>query len=232
MKKGIQIAKAISANLQADASELLTEHNMAYIFEPLEQLGVETRVKNTLICAIIYSYDNESTWADLNQDGETINRNILRGLKAEAHPIYEQFIGQDNEKILEAIGYYLDSVSDWRFVTIRKHIDYHSRYIKISENDSEFKDLAADKKNKAREDLGKLMREAVNHRKAADALIVEVQKDYVKTEERVRSDFGTSFIDNSIKRDIYSWRQFIFNDFLPSKKRKEAEKKGELQFNL
>jgi len=225
MQKAIKLAKVISGKIDADHTELIEAENLHWVFEPLAELEISRKERNTLTCAIIYSYDNESTWIDLKQDGQVINGSILRGLKADLQqPIYKDFLNQENEKINEAVGNYLDMVGDWRFTTIRKHIDYHAKYIRQTENEEDFKGLDAAKKNAAREGMGKLMREAVNHRKTADALIQEVHRDYVATQHRVNQDFGKSFVDESIKRDIFSWREFVKYELIPMREKQKAAK--------
>jgi hypothetical protein len=229
MQKAIKLAKTISGKIDADHSEQIEAENLHWVFEPLNELDIERKERNTLICAIIYSYDNESTWIDLKQDGQLINGSILRGLKADlSKPIYKDFLNQENEKINEAVGNYLDVVGDWRFTTIRKHIDYHAKYIRQTENETEFKDLSPEKRNTAREGLGKLMREAVNHRKTADALIQEVHRDYVATQHRVNQSFGKSFVDESIKRDIFSWREFVKNELRPLRQKQKEAKQAKM----
>jgi len=227
MQKALKAAKTISRDLSESHIELLEENNLYWVFQPIIEMDLDKKVQNTLICAIIYSYDNESTWIDLKQDGQSINTSILKGLKADfSIPIYNEFLLQTNEKINESVGNYLDVIPDWRFVTVRKHIDFHAKYIRQAENEEDFKSLDAEKKTKAREALGRLMREAVNQRKAADALISEIHRDYVSSQHRVKQDFGASFVDETIKRDIYSWREFILHDYIPAQKRKKAEKES------
>jgi len=212
-------------NPDAEDYEVEEEQGLHWIFEPLNELEISRKERNTLICAIIYSYDNESTWIDLKQDGQVINGAILRGLKADlTASIYDDFLNQRNEKISETIGNYLDALGDWRFTTVRKHIDYHAKYIRMTENEEDFKGLDAVKKTAARENMGKLMREAVNHRKAADLLIQEIHRDYVSTQHRVSQDFNKSYVEESIKRDPYSWRQFVYYDLpIVLEKRKLAK---------
>ena len=224
MKKAIKLAKTISAKMDADHLESIENENLHWVFEPLNDLLISQKEYNTLICAIIYSYDNESTWIDLNQEGQVINGTILRGLKADLNSqILKDFISLSNEQVNESIGNYLDVIGDWRFTTIRKHIDYHAKYIRQTENEEDFRGLDAAKKNAAREGMGKLMREAVNQRKAADELIQLVHRDYVTTQHRVQQDFGVPFVDESIKRDIFSWREFVKYDLKPMI---EKKKKG------
>jgi len=219
----------ISGKPDNDYSEAIEDINLHWVFQPLEDLQVSLKERNTLIAAIIYSYDNESAWIDLNQDGQSINGNILRGLNADlSRPIYNDFLSQKNEKINEAIGNYLDVLGDWKFTTVRKHIDYHAKYIRQTENESDFEGLDAAKKNSAREAIGKLMREAVNHRKTADELIEKLHKDFVATQHRVSQDYNASFVDESIRLDPYSWRDFIKYKYEPMREKQKLAKQSKL----
>jgi len=229
MQKAIKLARLISGKLDSDHSDAIEEQGLHWIFDPLSELEISRKERNTLICAIIYSYDNESSWIDLKQDGQVINGAILRGLKAElTASIYDDFLNQRNEKISETIGNYLDALGDWRFTTVRKHIDYHAKYIRMTENEEDFKGLDAVKKTAARENMGKLMREAVNHRKAADLLIQEIHRDYVSTQHRTNQDFGKSYIDESIKRDPFSWREFVKYDLVPMREKQKLGKQSKM----
>lgn len=229
MQKAIKLARLISGKLDSDHSDAIEEQGLHWIFDPLNELEISRKERNTLICAIIYSYDNESSWIDLKQDGQVINGAILRGLKAGlTASIYDDFLNQRNEKISETIGNYLDALGDWRFTTIRKHIDYHAKYIRMTENEEDFKGLDAVKKTAARENMGKLMREAVNHRKAADLLIQEVHREYVTTQHRVSQDYNTSFVDESIRIDPYSWRDYIKHKYEPMQERKKIATQSKL----
>ncbi|MEK6881760.1 MAG: hypothetical protein AABY22_19235, partial [Nanoarchaeota archaeon] len=102
---------------------------------------------------------------------------------------------------------FLDRISDWRFVTARKMIDYHSKYVR--ETEANLDSMDEDKKIKARENIGKLIKESVAQRRTADELILQIERDYVNTNHKVDQDFGEKFTDTTIKTDIYSWRSYV-----------------------
>lgn len=215
---GLSIAKTISSNLKEDYTELLKEHNYYSVFEPIFNLLLTTPKINTLICAIIYSYDQDSNWINFNKDGYEINREIIEGLGGNMkEEIYTQFTELSNPNINEAVGAYLNSMIDWRFTTAREFIDYHAKYIRTKEED--MTGLEEDKKMKTRENIGKLKTEAMAKRKASDELVVLIKKDFVNTDYRVKQDMGVSFTDETIKKNIYSWRTFVTYD-LPELKKK------------
>ncbi|MGK3945437.1 hypothetical protein ABK046_44740, partial [Streptomyces caeruleatus] len=111
--------------------------------------------------AIIYSYSNSSKWIDLNHDGYTINKAILEGLKADnKKDIFQRFLLGDKEEILDSIGAFLDTMkSDWKFITVRKMIDFHSKTMMQSEPD--LSNVDEEKKPKVRENISRTMKEAV-----------------------------------------------------------------------
>jgi hypothetical protein len=217
MKLHIEIAKHISKDLDLDYKEYLSDLNYLRIFERLFLLGMSNRVINTLVCAIIYSYSNSSKWIDLRQDGFSINKGILEGLKADFKlEIYQQFLMLSNEDILDCIGALLDTMkSDWKFITIRKMIDFHSKTMMQSEPDLTNTD--EEKKPKVRENISRTMKEAVLQRDSADKLIAEIETTYVGTNHRIKQDLGVEFTEQEINISILSWRDFIKYTVLPLK---------------
>lgn len=220
MQKDILLANTISKDLSVDYSDFLDEYNYKYVFEPLDKILLTIEEKNTLICAIIYSYSPNSNKIDLKQDGQIINQNILKGLGVNTNvPIYKEFIAHSNPIITETIANYFDTILTWQYITIRKEIDYAARYVRVSESDEDFGKLDGDKLYKARFEMGRLIKESVAHRQTADLLIDQMKKEHMITDERVKNDFGISFVDESIKRDFTSWHEFVFYD-LPIMKQK------------
>lgn len=221
---GLSIAKNISSNLKEDYIDLLKDQNYFHIFQPLFELHLKQVQLNTLICAIIYSYDQNSNWINFNKDGYEINREILTGLGANfKEEIYNHFIELSNPQINEAVGSYLNSMIDWRFTTAREFMDYHAKYVRVKEEDMTGMD--EDKKMKTRENIGKLKTEAMSKRKASDELIELIKKDFVNTDYRVKQETGLSFTDETIKRDTLSWRQFIAYDLIELKKKNHLYQK-------
>lgn len=214
MQKGITCAKTLASDLKKDWSAYLEEVNFHRPFESILYLGLSNEITNTIIAAIIFSYDNESKWIDLKHDSVTINTNIIKGLYGSLdEEIYQEFINLKNDAINEAIGSYLDLLPDWRFIDARKKIDFHSQTMRKKEPDW----TKVDEKDrpKVTENMGRAMREATFQREAADKLILQIEKDYVSTNHRVSQDFNASFTQKSIefsdapKIDISSWRDFI-----------------------
>lgn len=213
MQKGIQCAKTLSSDLKKDWSSYLEDNNLHRTFESIFYLGASNEITNTLIAAIIFSYDNDSKWIDLKQDSLTINKNILTGLYASLdEELYQDFINLKNDSINEAIGSYLDLLPDWRYIDARKKMDFHIQTMRKKEPDWE----KIDEKDhpKVRENMGRAMREATFQREAADKLILQIEKDYVNTNHRVSQDFNSNFTQKSLEysdtpKDDSSWRYFI-----------------------
>lgn len=216
MIKAIELSRQISKDLEKNWLPELQEYGLFKTFEPIYKLNNSIGVLNTLVCGIISSYDPDSKWIDLKNDGYSINRNILFNLSADLSlEIYEEFCTQSNEDICECIGNYLDLIKNWKFVTARRMIDFHSKTMMQKEPD--LKDVDEDKKPKVRENMSRTIREAVLQREAADRLIEELNKEYVLTLERTKQDFGADYIQKSlemleepaVKSDIMSWRAYI-----------------------
>lgn len=219
MQKAIETAKRISKDLYADGLVILQDFNLHIPFEPLYSL--DTNVANTLVCAIIYSYDADSNWTDLKKTSFDDKTNILKGLKADlTNPIYTEFIELKNEDINNAIGDFLDMQPDWRFSQIMRSRDYHSKALK--EDNPDFGISDNDKIIKAKEALGKYLREALNHRKISDEYVAQIEKDFVGLNHRTEQDFnGAKFTDTELKYDKLLWRNFIKYE-VPLLKNKKA----------
>ncbi len=227
MIKAIELSRKISKQLDKNWLQEIEDVNLHRTFESIYRLEYNIVTLNTLTCAIIFSYDPQSQWIELKQDGFTINKNILIGLGADIEePIFKEFIELKNEDILYAIGSYLDLIPDWKYVTARKQIDFHSRYVR--ETEPKFADVDEDKKIKARENIGRLIKESVSQRRAADELLELIRKENVATSHKVQQDFGVDytqktleFMDEQPDRDIMSWKSFVKYD-LPKLKEKAA----------
>lgn len=208
MIKAVQVATQISKDLTKDAVPTLEQYNLHTPFDSIFLMDLPTDVANTLICAIIFSYDSHSQWHDLKKTSYDDKIAILTGLRADlSNPIYNEFINISNDDINDAIGSFLDTQSDWRFGQIMRSRDYHSKALRTPE--PEFTNLDEDKTIKAKEGIGKLLREGLNHRKLADEYLLQIEKDYVNLNHRTKQDFGVDFTTQSTQRDIYSWRGFI-----------------------
>lgn len=221
MQKAIIAAKTISKDLYADSTEVLQEYNLHHIFEPILNLDMPVNVANTIICAIIYSYDANSNWCDLKKTSYEDKMNILKGLKADIqNPYYNQFINIENEAINSAIGDFLDLQADWRFAQVMRSRDFHSKSVK--EQEPQFNATDDDKVIKAKEAFGKYLREGLTHRKIAEDYLLQIEKDYVMLNHRTEQDFGVKFTDNELKYDKTLWRNFIKYE-LPKLKNKAAD---------
>lgn len=228
-KRGIEIARKISKALEKNWLPELEEDGFYKIFEPIYKLENSIIVLNTLVCAVIYSYDPESKWIDLKSDGYSINKNILFNLGADISlPICKDFCTQSNEEICESIGNYLDTLKNWKFVTARKMIDFHSKTIMQKEPD--LKDVDEEKKPKVRENISRAMKEAVAQRQAAEQLIKELNTEYVLTDHRTKQDFNEDYIQKSLEFtdddkptvDILSWRHWIKYTVIPNRNNKKS----------
>lgn len=215
MQKGITCAKTLSSDLKKDWSGYLEEINLHRIFESIFYLGHSNEITNTLIAAIIYSYDNDSKWIDLKNDSLTINKGILNGLYADLNEeIFQDFINLRNDEVNDSIGAYLDLLPDWRFIDARKKMDFHSQTMRKKE--PEWTKVDEKDRPKVTENMGRAMREATFQREAADKLILQIEKDFVGTNHRVSQDFNANFTqkslefsDNNSPKDDGSWRYFI-----------------------
>lgn len=209
MGKIIETAKKISKQLDKDNYELLENINLHKVFDSIYSLKASNEITNTLVCAIIYAYHHESNWSDLKKSSYDDKINILKGLNAKiTEPLYNDFLNFRCEEINDCIGDFLDQLPDWRFAQIIRSRDYHSKALR--EKEPEFSsDLDDDKRIKAKEAVGKYIREGLSHRKLADEFLAQIEKDYVALNQRTEQDFGVKFTDQELKYDKELWRNFI-----------------------
>ena len=213
MIKALELAKRIAKRMDESNIELLESYNLHKQFAPLYEMGtqetpVSEKTINTIICAIIYAYDKDSNWYDLRKESYEDKLNILKGLDADLDNEYVRaFLNLSKDEINEAIGEYLQTQTDWRYVSARRFMDFHSSAMRQQE--PEFKEgNDVDKAAKAKENFGKFLRESLNHRKLADEYIEALNKEYVGLNHRTKQDFGIEFVEKSITQDIYSWREY------------------------
>lgn len=225
MTKSLELAKKISKQLDVDNTELIEGMNLHKVFEGIYKLNAPLRVINTLICAIIYAFDNDSNWSDLKKTSHQDKENILKGLNADMkEPLYKTFIDFTNEDINDCIGDYLDLLPDWRFPQIIRSRDYHSKSLREKDPDFSLDGMDDDKRIKAKEAVGKYIREGMSHRKLADELLLQVEKDYVTLNHRTEQDFNVKFTEQELKYDRSLWRNWIkYEKPLLEQKRKEEQ---------
>lgn len=205
----ILVADTISKDIGSTHSDIISEHNLHWIFQPLKELNLSIQEYNVLVAAIIYSYHPDSNKVNLKNDGFKINETILLGLGVDINiDIYKSFIRIENEKINEAIGNFFDLLSNqWEFVTIRTIIDNYAKILRMSDD---FSSITEDeKKLKAKNELEKLRHNGLLQRKTADDLILKLKRDNMITDEMAKKNFNVSFIDENLKQDIFSWREYI-----------------------
>lgn len=207
MIKAIQIAKSISQSLDVNHLEDLKEHNLHKVFEPIFKLNYSIEVCNTIVCYIIYAYDNNSNWINLNSDRVDDKHKILKGLDANpSDEIYDNIISQRITEIQDVIVDYLVTITNWKWRTILSCFDFHAINIKIAtEPTTSTDELDKAKINKAK---GELLKEAIRQREVGENLLKEIKTDYVKTDRATQQDFGFEVTDEKVI-DPMSWRNFI-----------------------
>lgn len=223
MKKAIELAKKITLSINNDNTDLLGDYNFLKTFEPILETSEPPLIKNTLIAAIIYGYDNDSKWIDTRVDGITNNKNILQGLNADLknHTLVS-FINLSHEPSLECIGNFLDKLPDWRF---RHGYRLRLQYTKtMNQPEPSLFDVDEEKKAMIFINWAKAIDSAKRQMIDAQQMIAEIEKDFLSTNHIVEGNFGTSFSQKSLemfeqddtKIDVLSWRQFIKYEHLPN----------------
>ncbi len=207
MIKAISLAKKISQSLEVNHLEDLHEQNLHKIFEPIFKLNYSIEVCNTIVCYVIYAYDNNSNWININSDRLDDKCKILYGLNANpTDEIYNDIISQKVIEIQDVIVDYLITITNWKWRTILSCFDFHAINIKIAtEPTTSTDELDKAKINKAK---GELLKEAIRQREVGENLLREIKTDYVKTDRATQQDFGFETTEEK-NIDIMSWRNFI-----------------------
>ncbi len=212
MIKCIEVAKKISKQLDKDCIQLLEENNLRLIFwkiynspafaeQPIE-------VKNTIIIYIIYAYDNNSQWININADRMWDKENILRGIggSSDVYP-YNEILHNKNSEINDIILDYVTSITNWKWRTIMAFLDIHQQALKaITEPITTTDDAEIQKLRKQRTDS---LKEAMRNRaEIVDAMLEDMKREYVKTDRATQVDFGFE-TTNEATIDPMSWKAFI-----------------------
>lgn len=207
MIKAIEASKKISKSLGENHLEYLKELNLHKIFEPIFRLNYSIEVCNTIVCYIIYAYDNHSNWINLNADRLDDKLNILNGLDADINDAtFSEIVSQRVVEINDVIVDYLITITNWKWRTILSCFDFHAINTKAAtEPTTSTDELDKAKINKAK---GELLKEAIRQREVGENLLKEIQKDYVKTDRATQQDFNFE-ITNERNIDIMSWRSWI-----------------------
>lgn len=207
MVKAIEAAKKISKSLEENHLEYLRELNLHKVFEPIFALNHSIGVCNTIVCYIIYAYDNNSSWIDLNADRLDDKCKIFNGLDADINdPVYIDIANLKSEEVNDVIVDYLITITNWKWRTILSCFDFHAINIKAATAPTTSTDeLDKAKINKAK---GELLKEAIRQREVGENLLKEIQKDYVRSDRATQQDFNFEMTGED-KIDPLSWRQYI-----------------------
>jgi hypothetical protein len=225
MKKAIELAKKITINIGIDNTELLESYNFHKVFESILETTEPHLIKNTLIAAIIYGYDNDSKWIDTRLDGITNNKNILKGLNADfKNPTLIEFIHLQHDPSLECIGNFLDRLPDWRFRHIRRLLDSYTTTMNQASPD--VSEVDAEKVAMVFVNWGKAMESAKRQMYDSQEMLKEIERDYLATNSKTESDFGEQFTTKTLqmfeeentKRDAMSWNQYVRTVVIPKRK--------------
>lgn len=227
MQKSIEVTRTISKNLSVDHSSLLEDYNLHYTLGGIYRLKIDIEDQNRIICFIIYAYDPESLWLDLKKDRDSNRNRILENLGANTTlKIYDSLRSRNDDIINMCVFNYLEELKNWKWAIIFNLLDNaailqrfaseeteaEKSYQKMNK-DGEVKTITSDidvetlvKAHKGKSDL---LDQAISKRRQADALLDELRKEFVSTDQATQSDFGFNFTDTAKKKDILSWRSFI-----------------------
>lgn len=231
MQQAVELAKKIIKDYSKDWSLELEDYGLHKIFSPVYSLKQPIEIRNKIVCFITYSLSPTSGWLDLKKDRTDNKKKILSHLDVDpSKKIFSDILDKKNEMVSVATFNFLEAMQDWRWGAVYDYYDFSSRLFKFAsekteeEKKSEKKVKGADKEAsveiiteglsietvaKIEKEKGGLLNEAVNKRRQGDALLAEIQKDFVTTDHATKQDYGFQFSDTAKTKDVLSWRQFI-----------------------
>lgn len=234
MQKSIEIAKKISHQVDSNWHDELENANLLWIFKNLYKLFSQTDA-NTIVAFIIYAYDPDSGWIDINKNRAENKEYMLTTLGVNINKDeWQAIINGDNNTINRIVVDYLDNLTDYRWQQIMTEYDYHSKMIRFVSNKTASErtwtemdkdgnpqnlseDIDIDKQVKVNKEKGLLLQEALAARKRGDELLAEIKRDYLKTDEATKQDFKFTFTDVERKTNIMSYREWLKREVLDKK---------------
>jgi hypothetical protein len=217
MQKAIEAAKKISKSIDLDSRPILEDFNLHKTFDAIfsPSLAYDTVTANTIVCFIIYAYDNQSTWIEINSDRLSDKKKILVGLGADiSKSPYVEVLSQSVSEVKEVIFEYLKTIINWKWRTIMISLDVHQQSLQaIGDPIKSTDELEIEKIKKERYAN---LREGGRNREICDNLLKEIQSEYVKSDRATQQDFGFDMTQEKTI-DPMSWRQHI--DILNEKKK-------------
>jgi DNA segregation ATPase FtsK/SpoIIIE-like protein len=228
MNKAIEATKHLVKNVTVNNSEYLDDLNLKTVFEGIYNLGFPTIDENRLIAFIIFAFDPDSQKLDIRKDRYENKCSIMSNIGIDIHnELMKDILSNSNENFNHVVLFYLQELTDWRWVQIMSYLDYHSNMIRFANQKTE-EERKYDKMNKEgvikelteeydietiakiNKNKGELLNLAMDARNKADHLLEEIRKSFVVTDHAVQQDFGFMFTETAKKPvDIMSWRLYI-----------------------
>lgn len=209
MQKAIEVAKKIKHAIHDNHWDLLEDVNLHKIFQPLRYLSQPNEVINKIICYVIYAYDNDSNWINLNAERLSDKQRILTGIDAniKESPFYD-ILKNSQSETKDCIYEYLKFIVNWKWAHILACYELHSAAIQDSNQPIPTEITDEVEKSKIRKAKGEALKEGLRQMEVAVELLKEIKSDYVKSNEATKNDFGFEMTDEK-KLDITSWKEFI-----------------------
>lgn len=228
MTKAIELAKKIRKSLDMDWVSDIEEINFHSVFGAIYNINaIDIEDKNRLICFIIYAYDPDSQWLDLNRDRNDNKLRILESLGGNSTlPIYQQLLYGGNEIINMCVFNFLEELKTWKWTSIFNLLDYSAKMQRFATEETEAEksyqkmdregavreiksDVDIETISKVNREKGILLDQSIAKRRDADKLLDEIRKEFVATDHATQQDFGFPITELATKKDKLSWRLYI-----------------------
>lgn len=228
MEKALTVAKKIRSDFDKNWMEELQDNNLDKIFQTIYSLNYPIGILNKIVCYIIYAYDPESLWLDVQKDRIEVKQSIMGNLELSLKDkLVHDVLNNQNEDVDVAAINYLETLRTWKWRSIFDLLEHSARLSRLAnrevKEELEWEELSKEgNKHAMKEDIdinnvlkaektkGELLSQAIEYRRKADDLMQEIKREFVQTDNATQQDLGFSFTDTASKKDIMSHRQYVY----------------------
>lgn len=220
MSKLVKAILNLKSDIEGDWSQALEELNILQDIQPIYKLPIVDKVKNTILSFIILAYDNDSHWIELHKDRLDNKIKIMKrlGSNADEEPFHSVIYGTHTQT-QELVSWLMIYQRDWRWDSAMAYFDYHAEIMKFSGVRTPDKEQVSNKEGQlVNEDIdidkivaanikkGELIKKAIEMRLLGEAILKELQKEYVTVDTALEKEGRTKLTETV---DIMKWEHAV-----------------------
>lgn len=180
-----------------------------------------TEFCNRVLAFVVLAYDNDSGWIESHKDRwgnkERIATKLGLNIKEER---VKDIIENSSEVVLDLVAWYIDTQTDWRWDAVLSHYEHASEMMRFAKQKTDdrifvdeeeggkkvFREVDIETLSKGNTAKGKNLMDAIEHRKQGDALLKEMQADFVQLDTVLAKEDRRKTTDKS---SIENWEGYI-----------------------